>query len=176
MGRAYTTVPLQSPDSGREARSIERALRRIPGVTRARVNPVTEMAYVEYDPAQWDERRLRHAVADATGGRLGPPCIGPTRGDGRDAGRRATRHPALTRAWEKLVVGVDAAGVAALPVGIVEAFVGGWVAGWVGLWAARLLGAARRAGPLPHGARCHAHLHYWLGALEQYASRPRRFQ
>ena len=202
MGRAYTTVPLQSPDSGREARSIERALCRIPGVTRARVNPVTEMAYVEYDPAQWDERRLRHAVADATGGRLGPPCIGPTRGNGRDAGRRGTRHPALlvgawaavlaafvgvgaalfpfhpalTRAWEELVVGVDAAGVAALPVGIVEAFVGGWVAGSVGLWAARLLGAARRAGPRPRGARRHVRLHYWLGALEQHANRPRRLQ
>ena len=202
MARAYTTVPLPSPDSGREARSIERALRRIPGVTRARVNPVTEMAYVEYDPAQWDERRLRHAVADAANESLGPPCLGSARSDGPDVGRRgASRpallvgawaavlaafvgvgatlfpfHPALTRAWEKLVVGVDAADVAALPVGIVEAFVGGWVAGWVGLWAARLLGAARRAGPRPRGARRHVHLHYWLSALEQHANRPRRLQ
>ena len=202
MARAYTTVPLQSPDSGREARSIERALRRIPGVTRARVNPVTEMAYVEYDPARSDERRLRHAVADATGGSLVPPCIGPTRGDGRDAARRGTRHPALlvgawaavlagfvgvgaalfpfhsalTRAWEMLVVGVDATGVAALPVGIVEAFIGGWIAGGIGRWATRLLGAARRAGPRPRGARRHVHLHYWLSALEQHANRPRRLQ
>ena len=85
-------------------------------------------------------------------------------------------RPALTRAWEMLVVGVDATGVAALPVGIVEAFVGGWVAGWVGLWAARLLGAARRTGPRPRGARRDVHLHYWLGALEQHANRPRRLQ
>lgn len=172
MARAYTTVPLQSPHIGREVRSIEWALRRIPGVTQVRVNPVTEMAYVEYDPAQCDERRLRLAFADATGGSLGPPCVDPPRGDGRDAGRRGARrpallvgagaavlaslvgvgaalfpfHPALTRAWELLVVGVDAAGVAALPVGIVEAFVVGWVAGGIGLWASRLLATVRRAG------------------------------
>ncbi len=183
MARAYTTVPLQSPDSGREVRSIERALRRIPGVTRVSVNPVTEMAYVEYDPAQCDERRFRHAVADATGGSLGPPCVGPAHGDGRDAGRRGARrpalligagtavlaalvgvgaalfpfHPALTRAWEMLVVGVDSAGVVALPVGIVEAFVAGWVAGGIGVWAARLIAAARRAGPRPRSPRGQVH-------------------
>ena len=172
MARAYTTVSLQPPDGGCEVGSIERALRRVPGVTRACVNPVTEMAYVEYDPAQCDERRLRHAVADATGGNPGPVCVGPARSDGRDAGRRGAPYPALplgasaavlaafvgvgaalfpyrsalSRAWEMLVVGVDAASAAALPVGIAESFVAGWVAGWLGRWALQLLGAARRAG------------------------------
>ena len=183
MARAYTTVPLQPPDGGREVHSIERALRRVPGVTRACVNPVTEMAYVEYDPAQCDERRLRHAVADATDGSLGAPRVGLARGGGRDVGRRGARRmallvgawaavlaavvgvaaalfpfrPALTRAWEILVVGVDAAGVAALPVGITEAFVAGWVAAWIGLWAARLIGVVRRAGPRPRDPRGHVH-------------------
>ncbi len=31
--------------------TIERALAKEPGVTRVTVNPATEMAYVEYDPA-----------------------------------------------------------------------------------------------------------------------------
>ena len=31
--------------------TIERALRRVPGVLDAYVNPVTELAYVDYDPA-----------------------------------------------------------------------------------------------------------------------------
>ena len=52
MTTQHTTVPLQSlgcASGGRAA--IERALLDIPGVLRAYVNPVTEMAYVEFDPA-----------------------------------------------------------------------------------------------------------------------------
>ena len=65
MARARTTLPLESPDcAGQRAHDIELALRRVPGVTRAHVNPATEMAYVEYDRAQCDERHLRRAIAD----------------------------------------------------------------------------------------------------------------
>ena len=51
---------------------IERALARTPGVVYVYVNPATEMAYVEYDPALADPDRLIKIVERA-GFRAGAP-------------------------------------------------------------------------------------------------------
>ena len=50
--------------------TIERELARTPGVLRAYVNPATETAYVDYDPAQTDPDRLARII-DRTGYRAG---------------------------------------------------------------------------------------------------------
>lgn len=66
--RTRTTLPLEAPGCvGQQARDIELALRRVPGVTRAHVNQATEMAYVQYDQEQCDERDLRRAMSDRAG-------------------------------------------------------------------------------------------------------------
>lgn len=51
---------------------VERALARTPGVVYVYVNPATEMAYVEYDPAQVDPNGLSKVVEHA-GFRAGVP-------------------------------------------------------------------------------------------------------
>ncbi len=53
---------------------IERALARTPGVIYVYVNPATEMAYVEYDPALSEPERLINVVEDA-GFRAGIPSL-----------------------------------------------------------------------------------------------------
>ena len=47
---------------GGGALGVERALERLPGVQRAYVNPLTEMAYVELDPARADTDELATVV------------------------------------------------------------------------------------------------------------------
>ena len=47
---------------GGGALTIERCLVRTPGVRRAYVNPLTEMAYVEYDPSIVDPEQLCDAI------------------------------------------------------------------------------------------------------------------
>lgn len=53
---------------------IERALARTPGVVYVYVNPATEMAYIEYDPAQADPDRLSKVLEHA-GFRAGVPSV-----------------------------------------------------------------------------------------------------
>ena len=53
---------------------IERALARTAGVVYVYVNPATEMAYVEYDPALVDPDRLTKVVEHA-GFRAGEPSL-----------------------------------------------------------------------------------------------------
>lgn len=55
---------------GGAAATIERQLARTQGVLRAYVNPATEMAYIDYDPAQIDAARLAQAI-ERTGYRAG---------------------------------------------------------------------------------------------------------
>lgn len=50
---------------GGGALALERALSKAPGVQRAYVNPLTEMAYIEYDPALTGPERLAALVAEA---------------------------------------------------------------------------------------------------------------
>lgn len=49
---------------GGGALAVEQALARLPGVVRAYVNPLTEMAYVEIDPDAASEQQLVAAVTD----------------------------------------------------------------------------------------------------------------
>jgi copper chaperone CopZ len=50
---------------GGGALAVERAIERVPGVIRVYVNPATEMAYAEYDPAQCSPAELNAAVQRA---------------------------------------------------------------------------------------------------------------
>ncbi len=45
--------------------TIERELARLPGVLRAYVNPATEIAYVDYQPATTDAAQLVRAIEQA---------------------------------------------------------------------------------------------------------------
>lgn len=211
MARTRTTLPLESPDcAGQRAHDIELALRRVPGVTRAHVNPATEMAYVEYDRAQCDERHLRKAIADqastdganierasaeqasADAASRGVAWRGAAAiGDGvRGAWKRGAwmrqaawlaplvgvgtanltavigagavffpHRTTMSRAWELLVVGVDATSAVGFSVGIAEGFIGGWVGAWIGVWVTAMVSAARGAGRRGGGARQHLHSH-----------------
>lgn len=63
MKTKHSTVLLE--DAGCVAGSIqtiEHALRQVPGVVRVYVNPVTEAAYVEYDPDSCTEAALVAAI------------------------------------------------------------------------------------------------------------------
>ena len=57
---------------GDRARTAERALQRVPGVVTAYVQPDTEMAQVQYDPALFGVGPLMEAVQDV-GFRIGQP-------------------------------------------------------------------------------------------------------
>ena len=209
--RTRTTLPLEAPGCvGQQARDIELALRRVPGVTRAHVNQATEMVYVEYDRAQCDERCLRQTISDVastdranpgqvptgqartdTASRRVTPRGATTSGDGiRGAGKRGAwkrqaawlapivgmgtagamavegasamffpHRTTVGRAWELLVVGIDATGVVGYSIGIAEGFIGGWVGVWIGAWVTAMAGATRRAGRRGGGARQHLHAH-----------------
>jgi len=49
-----TALPLSSHICGGEHLTVERLLSEVEGVVTALVNPASEMAYVEYDPARTD--------------------------------------------------------------------------------------------------------------------------
>jgi copper chaperone CopZ len=59
---------------GGGALTVERCLARIPGVLRAYVNPLTEMAYVEYDPSLVGPGQLSDAI-ERTGFRAGEASV-----------------------------------------------------------------------------------------------------
>ena len=63
MTRKTTTVMLENAEcAGGSAHTVEKALRDVPGVLRAYVNPATEAAYVEYDSDRCSEADLEGAV------------------------------------------------------------------------------------------------------------------
>ena len=69
------TVPIYGLACGGGGALIaEHALARVPGVRRAYVNPLTEMAYVEYDPAIAEPAGLVTALESA-GLRAGEPSL-----------------------------------------------------------------------------------------------------
>ena len=75
MDTTRTTLPLYDLGCGGGGTlTIERALTRLPGVRRAYVNPLTEMAYVEFDPARTTPEDLRKTI-EQIGFRVGPPSV-----------------------------------------------------------------------------------------------------
>ena len=65
MSTHRTALPLSSQVCGGEYFSVERILANVEGVATAIVNPVSEMAYVEYDPALTDPDALFAALKRA---------------------------------------------------------------------------------------------------------------
>jgi copper chaperone CopZ len=69
------TLPIDDLScGGGGALIVEGALARTPGVVYVYVNPATEMAYIEYDPALSDPDRLVKVVEHA-GFRAGVPSL-----------------------------------------------------------------------------------------------------
>lgn len=75
MTRKTTTVMLENAEcAASSAHTVERALRDVPGVLRAYVNPATEAAYVEYDADRCNETDLAIAV-QSLGARSLDPAV-----------------------------------------------------------------------------------------------------
>lgn len=69
------TLPIFGPDcQGSGSLIIEGVLLRVPGVVYAYVNPATEMAYVQYDPALCNPDELSAAIQRA-GFEAGKPSL-----------------------------------------------------------------------------------------------------
>jgi copper chaperone CopZ len=73
MPRQRMTLPIDDLSYG-GALIVERALTRIDGVIYVYVNPATEMAYIEYDPARTNTDHLVAAVQHV-GFRSGMPSF-----------------------------------------------------------------------------------------------------
>jgi len=59
MGAKRLTIPISGLRcAGSECYTLERALRTEPGVVDVYVNPVTEIAYIDYDPAMSGQASL----------------------------------------------------------------------------------------------------------------------
>jgi copper chaperone CopZ len=173
MNMQHLTLPIYNLGCGGEGRTVEALLMRVPGVTHVYVNPATEMAYVEYDPALSDATYL-FAVLDRAG--FGQPA---GRSDRQTAPAPTPRHtldvrrmalaggiwlaglytvcivahllfPNVTqmdRVWELLLIGVTWAEPRMLVLGLAEIFVYGALGS--GAFAAlyNLLPARARATP-----------------------------
>jgi cation transport ATPase len=160
MTTARVTLPLDNlGGGGGEALAIERAIATLPGVTQVYINPLTEMAYVAYDPALVGRQHLRAALD-----RLGygaPACLAQrdsTVATVQPAGRSWHPHreaiaaglglatiytlslavallfPALfeiARLWEILLLGVRWATPWTLLLGLVEMFLAGAIGAWL---------------------------------------------
>jgi len=160
MTTVRVTLPLYNLGySGGEALTIERAIATLPGVTQVYLNPLTEMAYVVYDPALVGQQHLRAALD-----RLGygePPAVAQPESTVtivQPAGRLwppyrqaiagglglamiytfslavALLFPALfqiARLWEMLLLGVRWATPWTLLLGLVEMFLVGAFGAWV---------------------------------------------
>lgn len=68
-------IPIYDLGCGGGTATIERQLASAPGVLRVYVNPATEMAYIDYDPARTDPWRLARVIEQA-GYRAGRPAEG----------------------------------------------------------------------------------------------------
>jgi cation transport ATPase len=160
MTTARVTLPLYNLGcGGGEALAIERVIATTPGVAQVTINPLTEMAYVVYDPTQVCPEHLRAAL-DRLG--YGAPVAVAQRESTvtivQPAGRSwppyrlaiaaglgmATLYilslavallvPALfqvTRLWEQLLFGVRWATPWTLLLGLGEMFLAGAIGAWV---------------------------------------------
>jgi cation transport ATPase len=143
---------------GGEARAIEHGLTQAPGVVYVYVNPLTEMAYVEFDPTRTPFSQLA-AVIERMG--YGPPCTELVSTHKVAAAQPATNHRGmrqpvilaglgtallyilsfiayllfpslfqLYRFWEWALIGVSWATPWSVPIGIVETFLYGALLAW----------------------------------------------
>lgn len=72
MPTIHVTMPIEGLGCwGSGALIVERAMATAPGVVQVYVNPVTEMAYIEYDVTATDPRHLA-AVIEHAGFHAGP--------------------------------------------------------------------------------------------------------
>ena len=67
-------IPILDLGCGASGHVIERVLIAMDGVLRVYVNPASETAYVDYDPAEVDPRTLARAI-ELAGFRPGRPAI-----------------------------------------------------------------------------------------------------
>jgi hypothetical protein len=75
MHTERVTLPIFGLTCGGEgALTVEKSLTRAAGVERAYVNPLTEMAYIEYDPIITNPQVLSDVVR-GVGFRAGQPCV-----------------------------------------------------------------------------------------------------
>jgi cation transport ATPase len=137
--------------------TVERALTKAPGVARVYVNPLTEMAYVEYDPTLSSPDRLTTVIAemgygapkDALRREVPTTKQATTRWDAQRLSMAAGLWLAVLytlcivadllfpnqlqmyRLWELLLIGVSWAAPWTLILGLIEVF----VYGAVGVWA-----------------------------------------
>lgn len=171
MRTQHTTVPLQPMGCGSTGRvAVERTLRALPGVLEASVNPVTEMAYVEFDPEQCREEEVVAAVRSTGYGETrtdraigAPPSSsnGPALTQGRVAvaaalwlaagftlcAAGAAVFPAFDggyRLWAMVLPGIERFQWTTYVLGTVEAFVLGLFSGWLFVW---IYDAIPAAGP-----------------------------
>jgi cation transport ATPase len=156
MNAQRITLPIYNLGCTSETRLVERILRAVPGVSHVYVNPATEMAYVEYDPAQSGSAQL-FAVLEREG--YGQPARRPATGtvssmtarQSIDARRFALagglwlaavytlcvladllfpEFVQMARLWELILIGVDWTNPLTLPLGLVEIFLYGVVGAW----------------------------------------------
>jgi cation transport ATPase len=144
---------------GGEAVGIEQALAQAPGVVYAYVNPLTEMAYVEFDPTRTTFIQLA-AVIERSG--YGPPHIARVSTQVARPQQLARHHQGtrqrvtlaglavallyilsfiadqlfpdlfqLDRFWDWMLIGVSWLRPWSVPIGIVEAFLYGALLAWV---------------------------------------------
>ena len=160
MTTARVTLPLYNLGcGGGEALAIERAIATTPGVAQVSINPLTEMAYVVYDPTQLCPEHLRAAL-DRLGYGEPPPVaqrqlmVATVQPAGRP--RRPYRQAIagglglaaiyavslvvallvpslfqLTRLWEQLLLGVRWATPWTLLLGLTEMFLVGAIGAWL---------------------------------------------
>ena len=74
MKTERVTLPIRDLGCPGSGASIERAIRRVHGVLSVCVNPVTDSAYIEYDPEQVTLEQVVRAV-EGVGLRTGEPSV-----------------------------------------------------------------------------------------------------
>jgi cation transport ATPase len=162
MKRERITLPIYNLGcGGGGALAIERTLTKAPGVVYAYVNPLTEMAYVEFDPALVNPRQLA-ALIDKLGYGA-PPVV--SRGERATIAVQPARaqwdtrrlamvaglalaaiyalgllgdllFPSLFqtyRFWENVLIGVAWATPWSLLIGLIETFLMGVLVIWAGM-------------------------------------------
>lgn len=156
MKGQHITLPIYNLACSGQTHIVHQILARLPGVSHVYVNPATEMAYVEYDPALSDSASL-FAALEREG--YGPPASKPTHPTYSllphkhllDARRMALAGgifmaglytlclladllvPTIVqmqRIWELVLIGFDRADRGTLLLGLIEAFVYGSAGAW----------------------------------------------